>query len=423
MNRKVSVVGLGYVGLPLAVAFGKKSNVIAFDIKADRISELKSGIDNTLEVEKEELKAADLTFTVNPSDLKKANFHIVAVPTPIDNSKQPDLTPLLRASETIASILKMGDIVVYESTVYPGATEDDCVPVLEKISGLKCGIDFFVGYSPERINPGDKEHSFSKITKVVSGQTPEILKIVSDVYSSVVEAGVYEASSIKVAEAAKVIENSQRDINIAFVNELKIIFDKMDIDIYEVLEAAKTKWNFLDFKPGLVGGHCIGVDPYYLTHKAQQLGYQPEVILSGRRINDGMGKYIAEQTVKRMIQNNIHVHGSKVGILGFAFKENCPDVRNTKVVDIINELKSYCIEPMVYDPVADKGNAGNYYNIKLKEFSDISTCKVVIIAVAHDVFKSKSVLEIINNCQVVVDVKNLSSALQMHTYTPVLGGA
>ena len=407
LSRKISVIGLGYVGLPLAVAFGEKSSVIAFDIQETRIDELKSGIDKTLEVSSSDLKRAQLSLTSNPNDLKQADFHIVAVPTPIDDSKQPDLTPLLKASETIGSVLKMGDIVVYESTVYPGATEEDCVPVLEKASGLKCGIDFFVGYSPERINPGDKEHSFTKITKVVSGQTPEVLKIISHVYASVVEAGVYEASSIKVAEAAKVIENSQRDINIAFVNELKIIFDKMNIDIYEVLAAAKTKWNFLDFKPGLVGGHCIGVDPYYLTHKAQKLGYQPEVILSGRRINDGMGKYIAEQTVKKMIHNNLHVHGAKVGILGFTFKENCPDVRNTKVVDIVNELKSYCIDPIVYDPVADSDNAYKHYGVKLKQLDDLSLCKVIIIAVAHDCFNAVGVLDVINSCEVVVDIKNL----------------
>ena len=407
MNRKISVIGLGYVGLPLAVAFGKKSPVIAFDIKESRISELKAGVDNTLEVEIDELRQAQLSFTSDPEDLNQADFHIVAVPTPIDDSKRPDLTPLLKASETIGSVLKMGDIVVYESTVYPGATEEDCVPVLEKISGLTCGVDFFVGYSPERINPGDKEHSFTKITKVVSGQTPEILKVVSDVYSSVVEAGVYEASSIKVAEAAKVIENTQRDINIAFINELKIIFDKMDINIYEVLESAKTKWNFLDFKPGLVGGHCIGVDPYYLTHKAQQLGYQPEVILAGRRINDGMGKYIAEQIVKKMITNNIHVHGSKVGVLGFTFKENCPDVRNTKVVDIINELKCYCIEPVVYDPVADSDNAYKYYGVKLNKIDDLKTCKVIIVAVAHEVFKSTSVVKLLSSCEIIIDIKNI----------------
>ena len=414
MDRKISVIGLGYVGLPLAVAFGEKTPVIAFDIKKERIADLVSGVDNTLEVSQDELQSAQIMFTTRPDDLKQANFHIVAVPTPIDEAKQPDLTPLLRASETIGSILKMGDIVVYESTVYPGVTEEDCVPVLEKISGLKCGVDFFVGYSPERINPGDKEHSFTKITKVVSGQTPEILKIVSDVYASVVEAGVYEASSIKVAEAAKVIENAQRDINIAFVNELRIIFDKMDIDIYEVLEAAKTKWNFLDFKPGLVGGHCIGVDPYYLTHKAQQLGYQPEVILAGRRINDGMGKYIAEQTVKKMIHNNIHVHGAKVGILGFTFKENCPDVRNTKVIDIMNELKNYCIDPVVYDPIADSDNAYKHYGVKLNQLDHLRKCKVIVIAVAHDAFKDEVVLESIDGAEIVVDVKKSHKSKKSH---------
>jgi len=408
MDRKISVVGLGYVGLPLAVAFGKKTPVIAFDIKKERIAELFSGVDNTLEVSQDELQSAQIRFTTRSDDLKQANFHIVAVPTPIDKAKQPDLTPLLKASETIGSILKMGDIVVYESTVYPGATEEDCVPVLEDISGLKCGVDFFVGYSPERINPGDKYHSFTKVTKVVSGQNPEVLRIVSDVYASVVEAGVFEASSIKVAEAAKVIENSQRDINIAFVNELKIIFDKMNIDIYEVLGAAKTKWNFLDFKPGLVGGHCIGVDPYYLTYKAQQIGYQPEIILSGRRINDGMGKYIAERTIKKMIKSNMHVHGSKVGILGFTFKENCPDVRNTKVIDIVKELSLYHVTPVVVDPVADHEHVEGIYDLKLNSFQDIKTCEVIVVAVNHKCFQVDHFVTLINSAKVLINLKNFS---------------
>jgi UDP-N-acetyl-D-glucosamine/UDP-N-acetyl-D-galactosamine dehydrogenase len=406
MKRGISVIGLGYVGLPLAVAFAQKNPVVAFDINPGRISDLKSGIDATQEVSQDDLKQADLSYTSHPEDLKKADFHIVAVPTPIDASKQPDLTPLLSASRTVGSILKPGDIVVYESTVYPGATEEDCVPVLEASSGLQCGVDFFVGYSPERINPGDKKHSFTHIVKVVSGQTPDVLRVVSEVYASVVEAGVYEASSIKVAEAAKVIENAQRDINIAFVNELKIIFDKMHIDVHEVLDAAKTKWNFLDFKPGLVGGHCIGVDPYYLTHKASLLGYQPEVILAGRRINDGMGKYIAEQTVKKMIQHDIHVHGAKVGILGFTFKENCPDVRNTKVMDIVSELKDYRITPLVTDPLANAEEALDQYGIRLVTLEDLKCCTVIIAAVTHDQFRTPAVFNLLNAACVVVDVKH-----------------
>lgn len=406
MNRKISVIGLGYVGLPLAVAFGLKSKVIAFDINEQRVNALMSGHDATLEVDVSDLSSADLIFTTNESDLKQADFHIVAVPTPIDAAKQPDLAPLLSASKIVGSALTAGDIVVFESTVYPGATEEICVPILEKNSKLVCGKDFFVGYSPERINPGDKTHSFTKIKKVVSGQTPKTLEDVSAVYASVVEAGVYEASSIKVAEAAKVIENTQRDINIAFVNELKIIFDKMNIDVYEVLAAAETKWNFLPFQPGLVGGHCIGVDPYYLTHRAQTLGYDPEVILAGRRINDGMGKYFAESTIKQMIKNNIHVNGSKVGILGFTFKENCPDIRNTRVIDIVNELKDYHVTPLVYDPVADEKVARAHYSVELVEFEALKAVDVLIIAVPHDVFLDRQVLSFVSECQVVVDVKN-----------------
>lgn len=407
MNRKISVIGLGYVGLPVAVAFGHKHEVIAFDIKQDRILELKSGYDSTLEVDDTELSLANLLLTSNPDDIQKADFHIVAVPTPIDAANQPDLTLLLKASETIGAQLKVGDIVVYESTVYPGATEEDCVPVLEKYSGLKCGKDFYVGYSPERINPGDKEHTFTKIKKVVSGQTPEILNIVSEVYASVVTAGVFEASSIKVAEAAKVIENSQRDINIAFVNELSRIFGLMDISTYEVLEAAGSKWNFLPFKPGLVGGHCIGVDPYYLTHKAEKFGYHPQVILAGRRINDGMGKYIAEKTIKAMISNNVPIRGAKVGILGFTFKENCPDVRNTKVIDIIDELKAYSIESIVVDPVADQQEAKNEYGVQVVTDDKVLLgVSAVIVAVAHKEFKKEAVTKILRGKAVVVDVKD-----------------
>lgn len=406
MKRKISVIGLGYVGLPLAIAFAKKNNVIAFDIKASRIQNLKRGVDLTNEVASKDLDIADLSLTLDSEDLKKADFHIVAVPTPIDNSNQPDLLPLRMASQTVGGVLKSGDIVVYESTVYPGVTEEECIPILECYSGLECGVDFHVGYSPERINPGDKEHTFSKITKIVAAQNPETLKIISSVYSSVVEAGVFEASSIKVAEAAKVIENSQRDINVAFVNELKIIFDKMNIDVFEVLEAAKTKWNFLDFKPGLVGGHCIGVDPYYLSYKAQQLGYKSEVILSGRRVNDSMGKYIAQEVIKKMVQNDIHVNGAKVGILGFTFKENCPDSRNTKVIDIINELKSYCIEPLVHDPLVNNVAVMEEHEIEIKDIACLYDCEAIVLAVAHDAFFDDKVLEIINGVKVLVDIKN-----------------
>ncbi|TNF69113.1 MAG: nucleotide sugar dehydrogenase [Gammaproteobacteria bacterium] len=409
IERAISVIGLGYVGLPVAVAFGQKQQVIAFDINSRRIAALKRGSDYTLEVTNDTLQSANLVLTDDIADLKKADFHIVAVPTPIDRANKPDLTPLLKASETIGKALKKGDIVVYESTVYPGATEQDCVPILEKESKLICGRDFFVGYSPERINPGDKKHTFTQIKKVVSGQTKAICDIIADVYASVIEAGVYKASSIKVAEAAKVIENSQRDINIAFVNELTKIFHLMDIDIYEVLEAAETKWNFLRFKPGLVGGHCIGVDPYYLTYKAEQLGYHPEVILSGRRINDSMGKYVAELTVKEMIKHNLSIRNSKVAILGFTFKENCPDVRNTKVIDIINELKSYYIEPLVIDDQADKDDAKNAYDIDIQPIETLSLCRCVIVAVAHDQFKQSQIQTLINAKDVIIDVKNIVS--------------
>lgn len=406
-QRTVSIIGLGYVGLPVAVAFGKQKEVIAFDISEERIWQLKDGIDTTEEVSSDELRESDLFLTSNVEDLKKADFHIVAVPTPIDNSNQPDLSPLVSVSTMIGGIIKRGDIVVYESTVYPGVTEEVCLPIIEQHSGLKGGVDFFVGYSPERINPGDKQHSFTKIKKVVSGQTPEIKKIVSAVYSSVVEAGVYEASSIKVAEAAKVIENTQRDINIAFVNELSIIFHKMGIQIHEVLDAAKTKWNFLPFEPGLVGGHCIGVDPYYLTHKAQQLGFQPEVILSGRRTNDNMGKYIAERVIKTMIQKDLPIRGSKVGILGFTFKENCPDVRNTKVFDIINELGTYHIDGVVYDPVADRNLAYREYGVELVGLDDIKELEVIVAAVPHTRFKQVEFQSLFKKAKIILDVKNI----------------
>lgn len=413
MNRKVSVIGLGYVGLPVAVAFGQRGNVVAFDVSRRRIDSLRQGYDYTLEVEDDILQSARLLLSDNPEDLKQADFHIIAVPTPIDESHKPDLTPLLSASALVGSVLKRGDIVVFESTVYPGVTEDKCVPVLEKHSGLVCGDDFFVGYSPERINPGDKAHTFTNVTKVVSGQNSEICDIIADVYGSVVTAGIYKASSIKVAEAAKVIENTQRDINIAFVNELYKIFQLMNINTHEVLEAAGTKWNFLNFKPGLVGGHCIGVDPYYLTHKAESLGYHPQVILSGRRINDGMGKYIAETTIKEMVKKNMIVKDSRVAILGLTFKENCPDVRNTRVIDIIDELKSYDIKTIVIDEMADKSQAKELYDIQLQPLSAIDKCNVVILAVAHESFKSEDIRLRLSDKAVVVDIKNIYPKLFM----------
>ena len=389
MNRKIAVVGLGYVGLPVAVAFGKKARIIGFDINEHRINTLKQGIDHTKEVESQDLLEADIDFTNDPSRLREADFIIVAVPTPITETKQPDLTPLIKASETVGSNLQKGAIVVYESTVYPGATEEVCVPVLEKASGLKAGVDFFVGYSPERINPGDKEHTFTKITKVVSGQNDEVLEIIAGVYGSVVEAGVYRASSIKVAEAAKVIENTQRDLNIALMNELAIIFDKLGIDTAEVLKAAGTKWNFLPFTPGLVGGHCIGVDPYYLTHKAESVGYHPEVILAGRRINDNMGKFIATSLVKQMIHKNMPIQGARVTVLGLTFKENVPDLRNSKVIDVIRELQEFGVEVQVTDALADKDEAVREYGIELVDYDKLVPADAVVLAVPHDEYVEK----------------------------------
>ncbi|MDD2308667.1 MAG: nucleotide sugar dehydrogenase [Desulfuromonadaceae bacterium] len=390
-GRTVSVIGLGYVGLPVAVAFGKAGRTIGFDINTQRVAELRDGIDRTGEVTQVELVAAAIVYTNRIEELRQANFHIVAVPTPITEANQPDLTPMLKASETVGQALKKGDIVVYESTVYPGVTEEECVPILERISGLVCGIDFTVGYSPERINPGDKEHTFTKIKKVVSGQDAETLAIVAAVYESVVTAGVHRASSIKVAEAAKVIENTQRDLNIALMNELALIFDRLGIDTNEVLEAAGTKWNFLNFSPGLVGGHCIGVDPYYLTHKAEKVGYIPQVILAGRRINDGMGKFIAQRTVKEMIQTGQSVLGATVTVLGLTFKEDCPDLRNSKVVGIIRELEDYGINVQVCDPYADKIEAQHEYGITLVPEQDLIEASAVILAVAHKAFKQLSV--------------------------------
>ena len=385
--RKIAVVGLGYVGLPVAVEFGKKQPVIGFDINEARIKDLQKGIDFTNEVEQADLNQADMTFTSDPTKLSEADFIIVAVPTPITETKQPDLTPLLKASETVGKHMSKDTIVVFESTVYPGATEEDCVPVLEKHSGLVNGKDFFVGYSPERIKPGDKVNTFKTITKVVSGQTDEVLNIIADVYASVVDAGVFKAKSIKVAEAAKVIENTQRDINIALMNELAIIFEKMDIDTSDVLEAAGTKWNFLNFSPGLVGGHCIGVDPYYLTYKAEQLGHYPEMILAGRQINDFTGKFIARKVVKDMIREGINMQSATITILGFTFKENVPDIRNTRVIDMIEELESFGLTVQVTDAYADAEEVKRHYDIDLVDQKDLKKTDAVIYAVPHESYQ------------------------------------
>lgn len=388
IKKKVAVIGLGYVGLPLAVEFGKQRETMGFDINEQRIADLRNGIDNTLETEPEELATATgLRFTTDIEDLRECTIYIVTVPTPIDSHKRPDLTPLIKASETVGKVLKRGDIVIYESTVYPGATEEDCVPVLERISGLAYNQDFFCGYSPERINPGDKEHRLPTIRKVTSGSTPAIADEVNVLYAEIITAGTFKAASIKVAESAKVIENTQRDLNIALVNELAIIFNKMGIDTLSVLEAAGTKWNFLPFRPGLVGGHCIGVDPYYLTHKAEAVGYHPQVILAGRRINDGMGAYIAGQMVKAMMRQRIQVNGARVLVLGLTFKENCPDLRNTKVVDVIAELEDYGVQVDVYDPWADAAQALHEYDITLTETLEHGRYDGVIGAVAHQQFR------------------------------------
>lgn len=386
-DLKLVIIGLGYVGLPLAVEFGKKYPTIGFDINAARLADLKKGHDTTLEVDDEELaQAKHLGYSSNINDLKTGNVFIVTVPTPINEHKQPDLTPLIKASETIGQVLKKGDIVIYESTVYPGATEEDCVPVLEKVSGLTFNQDFFAGYSPERINPGDKEHRVTTILKVTSGSTPAVAEIVDKLYQSIITAGTYKASSIRVAEAAKVIENTQRDVNIGLINELALIFNKLGIDTEEVLKAAGTKWNFLPFRPGLVGGHCIGVDPYYLTHKAQSVGYHPEIILAGRRLNDGMGAYVVSQLVKAMLKKRIHVEGSNVLVMGLTFKENCPDLRNTKVVDIINELQDYGVKVDCYDPWINPQEASHEYGITPINKLSIGEYDAVILAVAHKQF-------------------------------------
>lgn len=410
-KAKLSLIGLGYVGMPIAVAFAKKLDVVGFDLNSEKIKLYKSGIDPTKEVGDDAIKATQVHFTTNEEELKNARFHIVAVPTPVNDDHTPNLFPVESASAILGRNLQPGSIVVFESTVYPGVTEDICVPILEKESGLKCGLDFKIGYSPERINPGDKVHRLETIKKIVSGMDEETLNTVAKVYELVVEAGVHKARSIKVAEAAKVIENSQRDINIAFMNELSIIFNRMGIDTKEVLEAAGTKWNFLNFYPGLVGGHCIGVDPYYLTYKAEMLGYHSQIILSGRRINDDMGKYVAENCVKSLIAASKNVKNAKVAILGFSFKENCPDIRNTKIIDIVNELKEYGINPFITDPQADTEEAEVLYGIKFTDFACIQEMDAIILAVAHNEFTEMSFTDIDkmygSGKRVLLDIKGL----------------
>ncbi len=408
---KIVVIGMGYVGLPLAVAMSKKYQIFGFDINKNKIAELKDGTDVTGEIETSAIQNSKIKFSDDVNIIKEANFIILAIPTPIDSNKKPDLTLLFKATQTVGENLKKGLVVVYESTVYPGVTEDECLPILEKYSGLKAGEDFKIGYSPERVNPGDKEHTIEKIIKVVSGMDEETLDIVDKIYSSVITAGTWRASSIKVAEAAKVIENTQRDLNIALINELAIIFQKIGINTHEVLEAAGTKWNFLKFKPGLVGGHCIGVDPYYLTYKAISLGYNPEVILSGRRINDNMGKFIAQQIIKEMVRMGKKVNSSKVAIMGFTFKEDVPDIRNSKVADVYKELLGFGLKPLVYDPIADKKEVKAEYDIDLCSWDEIREVDTLIIAVPHKEFKEKSVLEykqLMNGQQtMIVDIKNI----------------
>ena len=409
-DLKIAVIGLGYVGLPLAVEFGKKVPVVGFDIHTTRIEELKIGQDHTLEVSPEELsQATNLTYSANLEDLKSCNFFIVTVPTPVDEVNRPDLTPLKKASETLGKVIKKGDIVVYESTVYPGATEEVCIPVLEKISGLKFNQDFFAGYSPERINPGDKVNTLTKIKKITSGSTPEVADKVDAVYASIITAGTHKASSIKVAEAAKVIENTQRDLNISLVNELSVIFDRLGIDTIDVLEAAGSKWNFLPFRPGLVGGHCIGVDPYYLTHKAEEVGYHPQVILAGRRINDNMARYVARNTIKRMLQNGIDVPRAKVGVLGVTFKENCPDIRNSKVADLIKEFEAWGAQVVVADPWADAEEVFHEYKIKMIDQIN-KKYDALILAVGHQDFISETAdvnINLLKKDGIIIDLKSI----------------
>ena len=414
-NKKIAIIGLGYVGLPLARLFATKYSVVGFDINENRISELMSGVDSTLEVDNETLKSVlvdkdsdsnGLYCTNQLHEIKNCNYYIITVPTPVDKNNRPILTPLIKASETVGSVLKKHDIVVYESTVYPGATEEDCVPILEKISGMKFNNDFFVGYSPERINPGDKDHTVEKILKVTSGSTPEIGEKVNELYKSVITAGTHLAPTIKVAEASKVIENSQRDINIAFVNELAKIFNLMDINTHDVLQAAATKWNFLPFKPGLVGGHCIGVDPYYLAQKAQEFGYNPEIILAGRRINDGMGEYVASQVIKLMINNGIRIKGAKVLILGITFKENCPDIRNTKVVDVVKALKEYGLNISIHDPWASVDEVKHEYDLNSSKAIPKERFDAIVLSVAHTEFGSLDLDILKNDKAIIYDVKN-----------------
>ena len=417
MNKnKIAIIGLGYVGLPLARLFATKYDVVGFDINQSRIGELSNGNDATLEVEPEVLKAVlkskddkgnGLYCSSNLEDIKDSNIFIVTVPTPIDKNNRPDLTPLYKSSETVGKVLKKGDIVIYESTVYPGVTEDECIPVLERVSGLKFNEDFYAGYSPERINPGDKLHTVDKILKVTAGSTPEIGKIVNDLYASIITAGTHLAPTIKVAEAAKVIENSQRDINIAFVNELAKIFNLMDIDTHAVLEAAGTKWNFLPFKPGLVGGHCIGVDPYYLAQKAQEVGYHPEIILAGRRVNDGMGQYVASEVVKLMVQKDIRIKGAKILNLGITFKENCPDVRNTKAVDVIKQLKDYDTKVTIYDPWANPAEVQHEYDLTTVQQLPNEKFDVIILTVSHNEFLDLNLNDYLNSNGIVYDVKGV----------------
>jgi UDP-N-acetyl-D-galactosamine dehydrogenase len=411
-DKKIVIIGLGYVGLPLAVEFGKKYPVIGFDINQKRISDLTDGDDKTLEVAPSELVLAkNLSFASDPAALKECSIFIITVPTPIDSANRPDLTPLIKASETVGRAISVGSVVIYESTVYPGCTEEVCVPVLEKFSGLKFNKDFYCGYSPERINPGDKVNTLTKIKKITSGSTPEVTDAVDELYKSIITAGTHKASNIKVAEAAKVIENTQRDLNIALINELSVLFDRLNIDTLEVLEAAGSKWNFLPFRPGMVGGHCIGVDPYYLTHKAEEVGYHPQIILAGRRMNDNMARYVARNTVKLMLRNGIDVARSKVAVLGFTFKENCPDIRNSKVVDLITELSSWGVEVLVSDPYADPDEVAHEYKLKLTPLEELGSVDAVIVAVGHNDYRSLTLDKLKNLIKgdkpLLIDVKAL----------------
>lgn len=414
-NKNLAIIGLGYVGLPLAVEFGKHRSVIGFDINSARIHELQNGNDHTLECSPEQLKAASqLRYSATLEELKQAQVFIVTVPTPVDQANRPDMTPLVKASETVGKVLKAGDVVIYESTVYPGATEEVCVPVLEKVSGLKFNQDFFCGYSPERINPGDKVNTLTTIKKITSGSNPDVAHAVDDLYKEIIKAGTWKASSIKVAEAAKVIENSQRDLNIAFVNELSVIFERIGIDTLEVLEAAGSKWNFLPFRPGMVGGHCIGVDPYYLTHKAEELGYHPQVILAGRRINDDMARYAAQGIIKRMLQNGIDVARSTVGVMGITFKENCPDIRNSKVADLVKELQGWGVTVVVTDPWADAAEVAHEYGITLGHIGENDKVDSLVVAVGHQEFRALTVEQLRSHCKsdhqpVIGDLKSLYS--------------